>query len=82
MDNKPKRRSLNGEIFCRHARVMERVAIGRAILELQFRHGEQQHPCTMSPFLIRVDQAAEQPIVLDLVVFRGNQKPPGLPVIR
>jgi hypothetical protein len=34
MDNKPKRRSLNGEIFCRHTRVMERVAIGRTIFEL------------------------------------------------
>jgi hypothetical protein len=37
--DKPERRSLNDEIFYRHARVMERMAIRRTILELQLRNG-------------------------------------------
>jgi hypothetical protein len=82
MGHKPKFRNLQDKVFYRHARVMERVAIRRAVLELQFRHGQQQHRCPMRPLLIAFDQAVEQPIVLALMLFRGDQESPGLLVIR
>jgi hypothetical protein len=82
MDNKPKRCGLDDEIVHRHARVMERVAIRRVIFELQFCDGQQQHRCTMRPFLIAFDQAAEQAIILRRILFRGDQEPPRLFVIR
>jgi hypothetical protein len=72
MDNKPERRGLYGEIFSGHARVIEGMTIRRTILEIQFRHGQQQYRCAMRPFLIAVDQTIEQPIVFSLVLFRGN----------
>ena len=59
MGNKAKRRGLEDEIFCCHARIMERVAIRRAILELQFRDREQQHRCMMRPLLIAFEQTVK-----------------------
>jgi hypothetical protein len=82
MDNKSERCGLDDEIFYRHARVMERMAIRRAIFELQFSHGQQQRRCTMRPFLIAFNQAAEQPVMLDRILFRGNQESPRLFIIR
>ena len=82
MDNKPERCGLDDEIVHRHARVMERVAIRRAIFELQFCDGQQQRRCTMRPFLIAFNQTIEQPVMLCRILFRGDQEPPRLFVIR
>ena len=82
MGHKPERRGLDHKILYRHTRIVERVAIRRAILELQFRHREQQYRRTAGPCLIAFDQTVEQPIVLSLVLFRSHQESPGLTVIR
>jgi len=81
MGGKPQRRGLEDEILCRHTSIMERMAVRGAILELQFRHRQQQRRCAMRPSLIAFDQAIEQPIILSLIFFRSDQEPPRLFVI-